>query len=245
MLHQLIAARDEPVVNGSAIAPADSLRRRSAPAGYVAGLGALVAVLAFLAFLPVLANGFVDWDDEKNIILNPYFQGWGWTYFRWAWTTFLLGVYQPLAWLLLEAQYFLWQLDPQGYHLVSLLLHSVNAVLLYTLTLMLMRRGDPRSCQLFPRASAAAAAAAAVLFAVHPMRTEVVAWVSSQPYLPCATFCLLSLLAYLRAFPAMSVGDGPHRGWLLASIGLFAAALLCKAMIHYPYYGILRTNKAL
>lgn len=197
---------------------------------YMLGLGGLVAVLAYVAFLPSLDNGFVDWDDSRNIVLNPHFQGWGESYFRWAWTTFLLGVYQPLAWLLLEFQYLLWQLNPRGYHLASLLLHSVNAVLLYALTLVLLQRGDPRICEALPRVSATAAALAAILFAVHPLRTEAVAWVSAQPYLPCAMFCLLSLLAYLRAMPVRPASNGPHRSWLAVSIVLFAAALLSKAM---------------
>lgn len=190
----------------------------------------MVAVLAIVAFLPILDNGFVDWDDERNIVLNDQFQGWGWGHFRWAWTTFLLGVYQPVAWLLLEFQYLVWQLDARAYHGVSLLLHSVNAVLLYALTLALLRRGDPRTCDALPGTSAGAAAFAVTVFAIHPLRTETVAWVSSQPYLPCAMFCLLSLLAYLRAVPRQPAGSGAHFGWLAVSIAFFAMALLNKAM---------------
>lgn len=216
------------------VAPAPSRAGERQPRAriprYVLALGALVAVLAIVPFLPILNNGFVDWDDEKNFVLNAHFQGWGWAHFRWAWTTLLLGVYQPLAWLLLEAQYLVWGLEPRGYHATSLLLHSANAVLLYFLTLALLRRGDPRASETFPRASAAAAAVAATLFAVHPLRTEAVAWASCQPYLPCAMFCLLSLLAYLRAVPARPANGRPHRGWLVASTVLFGAALLNKAM---------------
>src|SRR6185312_6623182 len=90
----------------------------------------LVAVplilLVAVAFLPALDNGFVDWDDELNFLKNSQYRGLGWPQVRWAWTTFHLGVYQPLAWLLLEAQYVIFRLDARGYHLVSLLLHAVN-----------------------------------------------------------------------------------------------------------------------
>jgi protein O-mannosyl-transferase len=202
---------------------------RSRTRVWILGLGALVAVVAVVVFLPVLDNGFVDWDDEKNIVKNFNFQGWGWTYFRWAWTTFLLGVYQPLGWLLLELQYVGWALEPRGYHAVSLVLHGVNAVLVYGLTLTLLKRGDPGSTEAFPRATAAAAALSTSLFAVHPLRTEPIAWVSSQTYLPCAMFCLLSVLAYLRSVPASDGARAAHRGWLAASLVLFLAALLNKA----------------
>src|SRR5947208_1884161 len=76
-------------------------------------LGLVVAV----AFLPVVDNGFLFFDDDENFFDNPDFRGLGWPQVRWAWTTFLLGVYQPLAWLLLEAEYVVWWLDPVGYHL--------------------------------------------------------------------------------------------------------------------------------
>ena len=56
----------------------------------------------------------------KNFLDNPYFRGLGAAQVKWAWTTFWFGVYQPLAWLLFEAQYVFWKLDPRGYHLTSL-----------------------------------------------------------------------------------------------------------------------------
>ncbi len=68
---------------------------------------------------------------------------------------------------------------------------------------------------------------ATALFAVHPLRVEAVAWVSCQPYLPCSLFSMLSVLAYLRAFPTDS---SPRRGWLVGSFVLFVAALLFKAV---------------
>jgi tetratricopeptide (TPR) repeat protein len=62
---------------------------------------------------------------------------------------------------------------------------------------------------------------------VHPLRVEAVAWASCQPYLPCALFSMLAVLAYLRAF---SDGPCPRRGWLVGSFALFVAALLFHAV---------------
>ncbi len=190
----------------------------------------LVAVplilLVVAAFFPALDNGFVNWDDDLNFIRNPDYRGLGWAQVKWACTTFLAGVYQPLAWLLFEVQYVLFRLDARGYHLASLLLHAADAVVLYALTMELLVRCRPEVFLGRPWSRAVGAGLATALFAVHPLRVEAVAWASCQPYLPCVLLALLAVLAYLRA-----VGDGPRPrwGWLAGSLALFVAALLAKA----------------
>ncbi len=146
---------------------------------------------------------------------------------KWAWSTFWLGVYQPLAWLLFEAQYVFWKLDPRGYHLTSLLLHAANAVVLYVLTVTLLVRCRTDSLLKSPWTCSLGAGLATALFAVHPLRVEAVAWASCQPYLPCALFSMLAVLAYLRAF---RTGSSPRWGWLVGSFVLFVAALLSHAV---------------
>ena len=146
---------------------------------------------------------------------------------KWAWTTFWLGVYQPLAWLLFEVQYVFCQLDPRGYHLTSLLLQVANAVVLYALTVALLVRCRTDSCLESPWTCSLSAGLATALFAVHPLRVEAVAWASCQPYLPCILFSMLSVLAYLRAFRTDS---SPRWGWLAGSFLLFVAAMLFKAV---------------
>src|SRR5262245_15973536 len=76
-------------------------------------VAAPLALFVLAAFLPVLDNGFVHRDDDVNFLKNPYYRGLGATQVKWAWTTFRLGVYQPVGWLLLEAQYAAWKLDPR------------------------------------------------------------------------------------------------------------------------------------
>jgi protein O-mannosyl-transferase len=192
------------------------------------GVAAIVAVVTVAAFLPVLTNGFVEhWDDQTNFLENRSFRGFGWTHVRWAWTTTLMGVYQPLGWMLMELQYLAWGMDPRGYHLASLILHAANAVLFYALIRSLVARAMPtaeasRTRPAIPVISGLAAA----VFAVHPLRVEVVAWVSCQTYLPSAGFALLSVLTYLRS----CVDGSIRRGWRLASVVLFIVALGCKAV---------------
>ena len=76
-----------------------------------------------------------------------------------------------------------------------------------------------------------AAALATALFAVHPLRVEAVAWASCQPYLPCALFTILTVLAYLRVqdSPAQAAG-GRRLTWTLFTLASFTAALLSKAV---------------
>ena len=186
-----------------------------------------LGLLGFLAFVPTLGNDFVAWDDPDNFLDNLGFRGIGWPNLRWAWTTMIIGVYQPIAWMLIEFQYLFTGLNPYGYHLASALMHGLNAVVLYYLTLELVRRCRPDQFDGSDRRVLLSAALSVALFAAHPMRTEVVAWASAQPYLPCAFFAMLSVLAYLKANPA----DGsPLRSrWLLGSFLLYTAAVLSKA----------------
>lgn len=183
----------------------------------------LLATLA--AFLPTLSAGFVHWDDPANFTDNRNFGGLSLAGIRWAWSAYQIGVYQPLAWMILEAEFSLWGLNPTGYHATGLAMHAVNAVVLYVLIRSLLERAAPAESTGAVRHAAAALAAA--VFAIHPLRAEVVAWVSCQPYLSAVFFAMLSVLAYLRAHPQ----DGPpRRGWIVAAWLLMVAAMLCKAV---------------
>ena len=186
-----------------------------------------LVLIVIAAFIPALENGFVNWDDDVNFLDNPHFRGLGAAQWKWAWSTFWLGVYQPLAWLLFEVQYVFWKLDPRGYHLTSVILHATNALVLYVLTVTLLVRCRPDLVLTSPWACSLGAGLATALFAVHPLRVEAVAWASCQPYLPCALFCMLAVLAYLAAF---SIDSRPRRGWVFGSFALFVAALLSHAV---------------
>lgn len=138
-----------------------------------------------------------------------------------------MGHYMPFTWLTFALDHALGRMDTWGYHLASLLLHAVNAVLVYWVARRLLTVARPS-----PVENAAdvrlGAALAALLFALHPQRAESVAWVSDRATLLCAAFYLLAVLAYLRAVGAPA---GPHRTWWgVASLEAFAAALLSKGM---------------
>jgi Tfp pilus assembly protein PilF len=209
-----------------ALAMTDDSRgtRRRAGVGDGSIMVLIVAVLAYMAFAPVRKNGFVTWDDLTNFLANEEYRGLGPSQVAWAWSTFRLGVYQPLAWMLLEAQYVAFGVNPAGYHLVSLVLYMVNSMVLYALVVALLSRCCPDRYRREPQAARLAAGLAVALFAVHPLRAEVVAWASCQPYLPCALFTMLAVLAYLHAHDTSPASAA----WMFAAWVSFAAALLCK-----------------
>ncbi len=185
-----------------------------------------LGVLVIAAYAPVHQNEFV-WDDYVNFVTNKHYRGFGWSQIRWAWWTFMIGVYQPVAWMALEVQYLAFGPDPGGYHSTSVVLHYVNTILVFMLTLRLIRLSASAGPFESNRSACIAAGLAAALFAVHPQRVEVVAWASCQPYLWCALFFLLTIYIYLgsdRLDPRLQpLGS--------ACTHLFcAAALLSKAV---------------
>jgi hypothetical protein len=193
--------------------------RAGAAATALAALLVAAAVLA--AFLPALGYGFAPIDDEKNFLDNPSFRGLGLPQLAWMFTAHHSGHYIPVTWLTLGLDYTLWGQRPFGYHLTSLLFHLANAVAFLLLCVRLLRREARAGDAL------AGALAAALLFAVHPLRVESVAWISERRDLVCGLFCLLALHAYVTAAEA----SGQRRRWAMAlTCGLFAAALLSKGI---------------
>lgn len=186
--------------------------------------GLLVACV-WIAFSPALGNGFVDWDDHDLILNNHSFRGLGWEQIGFAFTTWMGGVYQPLGWLLQSLTYELFGLDPHGYHLVSLLLHVLNVILLHVLCVRLVATTLPEAAQYLGGALGWLCGVPVLLYAVHPLRVEPVAWASCQMYLPAAAFSLLAILAYLRAHP---VTGEYRRPWMIASSVLVVPAVLAK-----------------
>lgn len=195
---------------------------------------ALVLLATALVYLPSLRNGFVNWDDEANLLHNASYRGLSPAHLRWMFTTFHMGHYQPLAWVSLGADYVLWGMNPFGYHLTSLLFHVVNAGLVYLLAMRLIGRsararapeagGAPKADSRTPLAAAFAAG----LFALHPLRVESVAWATERRDVLSGTFFLLATLAHVAAV------DAPDARRRLASrtqsILLFAGALLSKSI---------------
>ncbi|TMA34259.1 MAG: glycosyltransferase family 39 protein, partial [Deltaproteobacteria bacterium] len=121
--------------------------------------------------------------------------------------------YYPLTFTSLWLDHHLWGVQPLGYHLVNVLLHGANVILVWVIGRRLALPG---------------AWLAAAVFAVHPVHVESVAWVTERRDVLSGFFFLTAVLAYLRGVEA---GDRPARRWLAGSMLLFAGGLLSKASI--------------
>jgi Flp pilus assembly protein TadD len=151
-------------------------------------LVAAVAVLGLgvAVFLPALPNGFVAFDDGIYVYGNRMVrEGFSPGSLWWALTTTDTGNWHPVTWLSHLADAEMHGLDPWGHHLSAVLLHSLVA-----LSLLLVLRAMT--------GWGAAALAAALLFAVHPLRVESVAWVAERKDVLAGLFFTLALGAHLR-----------------------------------------------
>jgi len=178
---------------------------------------ALFAVVALL-FLPTLRQGFITYDDPVYVTQNPHVTG-GLTRpnVTWALTSTEASNWHPLTWLSHMADCGLFGLEPWGHHLTSVLLHALNAVLLF----VVLRRmtGAPWRSLLV-----------AALFGVHPLHVESVAWISERKDVLSTFFELLALLAY--AVRSQRIRDGSASTGTLYALSLlfFSLALMAKQM---------------
>jgi tetratricopeptide (TPR) repeat protein len=176
----------------------------------------IVFAVSLFVFLAAIGNDFVNWDDDQNFLDNPSYRGLSFDHLVWMFTNFHLGHYHPLTWLTLGVDYTLWGMNPAGYHFTNILLHALTAVLVYCLILLLLQLGFQKEWA--PPGLKMGAVLAALLFAIHPLRVESVAWVSERRDVLSGLFYVATLLLYLR-------------GRLVASLAAFTAALLSKVIV--------------
>jgi cytochrome c-type biogenesis protein CcmH/NrfG len=173
----------------------------------------LLAVVTLVLYNPVNRHPFVNYDDDRYITQNPHIrQGLTADTFIWALTSTAQANWHPLTWMSHALDVSLFRLNPAGHHFTSVLLHAVNAILLFLLLMWATSRLGP---SLF----------VAALFAVHPINVESVAWVAERKNVLCTLFFLLTLWAY--GWYARKPGWQRY----LAVAALFAAGLAAKPMV--------------
>ncbi len=209
--------RWKPIIDGApqqpmaGISPATntSLTRRP----WLLGLVLVVAVL--VAYQPVWHAGFI-WDDDLHVTENVNLRSLHGLYRIWF-KPLADQQYYPLQLTGFWIEYHLWGPHPFGYHAVNVLLHVLNALLLW----MVLQELDVPGAWL-----------AAAVFAVHPVQVESVAWASELKNLLSTTFYLGALLAFFRFRPLTGearAGSPSWRSYWLA-IALFLCALLSKTV---------------
>ena len=184
----------------------------------------LILGLTFAVFAPSLWNGFVNWDDTTNFVDNPDYRGLSWKNLHWMLTTFLLGQWIPLTWLTLGIDYVLWGMQPFGYHLTNVLLHSATALVWYLVVRNLLSLSSP---SLGEGPITFGALAAALLFAIHPLRAESVAWITERRDVLSGVFFMLAVLGYLHS----QRNRRQHPLCLSLSIASYTLAALSKSIV--------------
>ena len=206
------------------------------------GLAAAVALLTFVLYLPALKNDFVNWDDMAYVVNNLHIRSLDWSFLRWAFTDMSVSYWHPLAWLSHALDYAVWGLRPAGHHLTSILVHAANAFLVVLLVVRLLETAREMALRsgrqgLDDRFITIAACVTGVLFGIHPLHVESVAWITERKDLLCALFFLSSVLTYTVYARVRGAGQEERGRWTragagfyLLSLGLFTIALLSKPM---------------
>jgi len=168
-----------------------------------------------LAYVRMASAGFI-WDDDAYVTQNENLRSLAGLARIWL-DPRSIPQYYPLVHTSFWIETRLWGLHPAGFHLTNVLLHAVNALLLWRVLAALAVPG---------------AYLAAAIFAVHPVMVESVAWVTERKNVLSMALALGSIVAYLRFAP---LGDEPRsprpaRAWA-ASLGLYALALLGKSVV--------------
>lgn len=145
----------------------------------------IVLGLTFLIFSPSLQNEFVNWDDDVNLLENENVQGLSAHHIKKIFTDDVIGNYNPLPILTFAIEYSFVEFEPFLYHFNNLLLHLICVFLVYKLSLML-------------GLSTRAAFVVALLFGIHPMRVESVAWVTERKDVLFSTFFFAALIHYVN-----------------------------------------------
>lgn len=174
----------------------------------------LIAAFAFLFYFPATGNDFVMFDDDINIYNNPMLGALNWERVGWAFAdTFYMPRYMPLGWISLMAIFETGGLNPGSYHTVNVVLHAVNAALVFVVILrgiimVSKHRGIPVERGWFT----AIAMCGACFWAIHPLRVEPVSWATGLHYLHATFWALISVLFFWGRLNH----EGRARRWFLA-----------------------------
>jgi tetratricopeptide (TPR) repeat protein len=211
--------------------------QRTRTAAYA--IAVLAALLTFLVYLKALNNDFLNWDDDLYIFENPHITSFDPLFIKWAFFDFYAANWHPLTWMSHALDYALWVLNPVGHHVTNNFIHAANTFLVVILTVKLLKSHQERALSegmgtfLDDRRSLIGGGVTGLLFGLHPLHVESVAWVAERKDLLCALFFLLSIVMYTNA--VMRREHGAERksltpGAMRYTFCFFVLSLLSKPM---------------
>ena len=218
-----LASRDAFSPRASAPGAAETGKSQSSPAPGRAtrffdrfrsrdGLAALaLGLLSVLCYLPAMLWGGFVWDDSIWMQSRAVAE-WSGLGDIWAWPPRIYqeAHYWPLTYTTFWLEHKIWGLEPAGYHVVNVLLHLLNTLLVWRLLLRLAVPG---------------AWVVAAVFAVHPLHVESVAWIIERKDVLSGFFYLAAVLVWLRFL------EQPQPRRYVLALLLFAAGLLSKSIV--------------
>ncbi|MFA7402492.1 MAG: tetratricopeptide repeat protein [Pelobacteraceae bacterium] len=222
----------------------------------IAVVAASAAVICLLVFLRSLSCGFVNLDDYEYVLNNPLLRQLDAGAIVDAFTKPHAGFWMPLTWISLALDYHFWGLNPLGYHLTNIVLHAVNTGLVVLIADRVLAKGhvtgskrgvsDAKATSLNPPLSGGklftpplirrgweglgypvTLMLAGLLWGIHPLRVESVAWVTERKDVLNGLFAFSSVLCYLRYARLRESGEAFRACYLLA-LFLFACSLMAK-----------------
>lgn len=143
-----------------------------------------IAVLGIFSYSSSLNNTFTNWDDEEMVVNNPAIKSLSLQNILKTFTTFQHSHYHPLVNISYAIEYKFAGLNPFVYHLTNLIFHLLNSILVYLVLLSLFKNNF-------------VAALVSILFVVHPLHTESVAWITERKDMLYSFFYLSSILYYI------------------------------------------------
>ncbi len=205
----------------------------------VAKIALTAALISLLVFSRAVFWDFVNYDDQRFVIDNPGIRNLDINMIVSAFTQqFSNDYWAPLTWISFAIDYHYWGLNPAGYHLVNILFHAVNTGLVVLVADRLFKQGrylreedsagSPEKNDggyLYP----AMLLMTGLLWGLHPLRVESVAWVAERKDVLYGMLALGSVLCYLRDAKTVQIaGSSGDRRYYLYSLGLFLLALMAK-----------------
>ena len=172
------------------------------------GMLAIVLLISFLVYLPVFNNKLLAWDDDLYLKTNPLVHS---INLKDIFSEYVMGNYHPLTILTFAVEYQIFGLNGTGYHVVNLLLHLLNVILVFYSINLLVKKPI-------------VALVASLLFGIHPLHVESVAWAAELKDLLYTFFFLASYILYLRYLTER------QKKFYVFSLLLFCLSLLSKAM---------------
>lgn len=173
----------------------------------------IIAVL-YLFLNVCINNQFTNWDDNDYVTSNNLIKDMSFDGIKklFDWNTTVQGNYHPLTMLTLAIDYNIGELNPKVYHLSSLIFHIIASILVYVFVNLLTGKRF-------------AALIAALLFGIHPMHMESVAWVSGRKDVLYGTFYMIALIAYVKY---VRVKEVKRYLWFALVVFAFFLSLLSK-----------------